>query len=93
MAASDEEVIGLLRRESREFCLLEVRHRELSRELDQLVRHHVLTPEEELLKKRLQKQKLAAKDQMNEMVRARREHAQARKRAPRRPASSFAKGA
>jgi len=68
MATTDGQFIEQLRRENREFRLLESRHRQLDEELDQLVRHHVLTPEEEVKKKILQKEKLVAKDRMVRLI-------------------------
>lgn len=68
MAATDGQFIERLRRENRDFRLLESRHRKLDEELSQLVRHHVLTPVEELRKKTLQKEKLAAKDRMARLI-------------------------
>lgn len=68
MAEMDGQFIEQLRRENREFRLLESRHRKLDEELNQLVRHHVLTPDEELKKKTLQKEKLVAKDRMARLI-------------------------
>ena len=68
MAASDGRFVERLRRENREFRLLESRHRRLDEELTQLVRHHVLTPDEEVKKKVLQKEKLVAKDRMARLL-------------------------
>jgi uncharacterized protein YdcH (DUF465 family) len=68
MAMMDGQLIERLRRENREFRLLESRHRQLDEELNQLVRHHVLTPDEELKKKTLQKEKLVAKDRMARLI-------------------------
>lgn len=83
MAASDDDMIAMLRRSDRDYRLLEQRHQELSRQLDQLIRHHVLTPQEEVLKKQLQKQKLAAKDEMNAMLRHYREQSRGQGKAAR----------
>jgi uncharacterized protein YdcH (DUF465 family) len=68
MAATDGQFIEQLRRENRDFRLLESRHRQLDEELNQLVRHHVLTPDEELKKKTLQKEKLVTKDRMARLI-------------------------
>jgi uncharacterized protein YdcH (DUF465 family) len=48
---------------------LERRHNALEHELDDLMRRRILTPDDELRKKAVQKQKLAMKDRMYEMVR------------------------
>lgn len=68
MAGTDGQFIERLRRENREFRLLESRHQELDEELNQLVRHHVLTPDEEVKKKVLQKEKLVTKDRMARLI-------------------------
>jgi uncharacterized protein YdcH (DUF465 family) len=45
----------------------------LDHELNDLQRRHVLTPAEELEKKRIQKEKLAKKDKLAELIRLYRE--------------------
>jgi uncharacterized protein YdcH (DUF465 family) len=45
----------------------------LDGELTELQKRHVLTPQEELAKKQMQKEKLAAKDKMAELIRLHRE--------------------
>ncbi len=65
----NEELIGYARRESEEFRRLEREHRDIDRQIEQKfggTRH--LTPEEEFEKKTLQKQKLAKKDRMFEVL-------------------------
>ncbi|HSN04277.1 DUF465 domain-containing protein [Nitrospira sp. NS4] len=65
-----EQVIAeQLRRSSHEFRTLEETHHRLDGELNDLQRRHVLTPQEELVKKQLQKEKLAMKDKMAELIR------------------------
>jgi len=64
-----EEIVGYARRESEEFRRLEKEHRDLDHEIEQkfgAVKH--LTPEEEFEKKTLQKQKLAKKDRMYQIL-------------------------
>ena len=64
-----EELIGYARRENEEFRRLEREHRELDEQIQQYfgnVKH--LTPVEEVKKKTLQKQKLAKKDRMFEIL-------------------------
>jgi len=68
MAVTDGRFIERLRQENREFRLLESRHQQLEEELSQLVRHHVLTPDEEVKKKHLQKEKLVTKDRMARLM-------------------------
>ena len=70
---TDEGIADELRRVSHEFRTLETTHHRLDGELTELQRRHVLTPQEELAKKQLQKEKLAAKDKMAELIRLHRE--------------------
>ena len=58
-----------LRQSNTEFRTLEASHHRLDTQLADLQRRHVLTPAEEVLKKQLQKEKLAAKDRMAELIR------------------------
>ncbi|HLZ33198.1 MAG TPA: YdcH family protein, partial [Nitrospira sp.] len=57
-----------------EFRELEESHHRLDLELNELQKRHVLTPAEELTKKQLQKEKLAKKDKMAELIRVYRDH-------------------
>jgi uncharacterized protein YdcH (DUF465 family) len=59
----------MLREANSEFRELEESHHRLDAELGELQRRHVLTPQEELLKKQIQKEKLIKKDKMAELVR------------------------
>lgn len=70
MAQKDETIVETLRQENRKFRTLELRHQRLTEELDQLVRHRVLTPDEEIQKRQIQKHKLTMKDGMNQIIRA-----------------------
>ena len=58
-----------LRRENDEYLLLEEKHDKLEREIRSLNRKHILTPEEEVVRKNLQKEKLLAKDLMIKILR------------------------
>ncbi|MFZ5864162.1 MAG: DUF465 domain-containing protein [Nitrospirota bacterium] len=58
-----------LRNTNREFVELERKHHELDRELDALLKQRILSAEDELRKKTVQKQKLAAKDRMQDLLR------------------------
>ncbi|MCC6544025.1 MAG: DUF465 domain-containing protein [Nitrospirae bacterium] len=58
-----------LRRENDEYLLMEEKHDRLEREIRSLNRKHVLTPEDEVLRKNLQKEKLLAKDIMLKIFR------------------------
>jgi hypothetical protein len=71
---TDDRVMGLLRTASVEFRELEESHHRLDAELAELQRRHVLTPQEETLKKQIQKEKLAKKDKMAELIRQYREN-------------------
>jgi hypothetical protein len=67
----DDDVIwiGQLRKTSREFMDLERRHLELERELEDLVKRRILSPDEEIRKKNVQKEKLVMKDRMSDILR------------------------
>lgn len=69
MLVEDSALFEELRRENKEFLDLEREHKKLEEELSHLLKRRVLTTEEEVLKKRLQKEKLAKKDRMAEIVR------------------------
>lgn len=62
-------LIERLRRENDEFFSWEERHKRLEHEIRDLNKKHVLTPEEEVLRKNLQKEKLLAKDKVMEILR------------------------
>lgn len=65
----EQGIAEQLRRSSHEFRTIEESHHRLDGELTELQRRHVLTPQEELVKKQLQKEKLAMKDKMAELIR------------------------
>ncbi|WP_447977127.1 DUF465 domain-containing protein [Candidatus Nitrospira bockiana] len=64
-----DRIAELLRASSLEFRQLEESHHRLDMELAELQKRHVLTPQEEILKKQIQKEKLAKKDRMAELIR------------------------
>ncbi len=66
---TDEHIAESLRTSNEEYRELEESHHRLDVELQQLLKHHVLTPQEELLKKHIQKEKLGKKDRMAVFVR------------------------
>lgn len=66
---TDDQIADQLRTSSQEYRELEESHHQLDAELQQLLKHHVLTPQEEILKKQLQVEKLAKKDRMAAMIR------------------------
>ncbi len=70
----ESRIADLLRQSSLEFRELEESHHRLDAELGELQKRHVLTPQEELLKKQIQKEKLAKKDKMAELIRLYREN-------------------
>ncbi len=70
--ATDEEIASQLRTSHSEFKELEESHHRLDLELQELLKNHVLTPQEEILKKQLQKEKLGKKDRMAWLVRQQR---------------------
>ena len=71
---TEETIVEQLRQSNTEFRELEASHHRLDLELNELQRRHVLTPKEELEKKRIQKEKLVKKDKLAEFVRLYREH-------------------
>ena len=71
---TENVIADLLRQSSSEFRQLEESHHRLDTELAELQKRHVLTPHEELQKKQIQKEKLAKKDKMAELMRLYREH-------------------
>ena len=66
---AEAAITDRLRQSNTEFRALEESHHRLDAELADLQRRHVLTPAEEVLKKQLQKEKLATKDRMAELIR------------------------
>ncbi len=71
---TDNRIMELLRQSNTEFRELEESHHRLDAELNELQKRHVLTPQEEVVKKQIQKEKLAKKDKMAELVRLYREN-------------------
>lgn len=66
---TEQGLADQLRQTNREFKTLEETHHRLDSELAELQKRHVLTPQEEVVKKHLQKEKLAMKDKMAELLR------------------------
>ena len=71
---TDDVIVERLRQTNAEFRELEESHHRLDLELNELQKRHVLTPAEEVAKKQLQKEKLAKKDKMAELIRVHRDH-------------------
>ena len=65
----EQEIIEHLKKESEEFRGLLEAHHSLDTTLSEIDRKIYLTPEEEIERKKLQKQKLAKKDKMAELIR------------------------
>jgi uncharacterized protein len=70
---TEDAIVEQLRRTNTEFRELEESHHRLDLELNELQKRHVLTPNEEIEKKRIQKEKLAMKDKLAEFIRMRRD--------------------
>ncbi len=66
---TDDQIAESLRTSNQEYRDLQESHHRLDMELQQLLKHHVLTPQEETVKKHLQKEKLGKKDRMAVFVR------------------------
>ena len=66
---TDEQIAEGLRTSNEEYQELEESHHRLDAELQQLLKRHVLTPQEEILKKHIQKEKLGKKDRMAALIR------------------------
>ena len=67
--ATDQQIEENLRTSNEEYRELEESHHRLDAELQKLLKRHVLTPQEEALKKQLQIEKLGKKDRMATYVR------------------------
>ena len=70
---TEDAIVEQLRHSNIEFRELEASHHRLDLELNELQKRHVLTPSEEIEKKRIQKEKLAKKDKLAELIRLYRE--------------------
>ncbi|PID56564.1 DUF465 domain-containing protein [candidate division KSB3 bacterium] len=67
-SVSVEEAQEILKNENEEFARIYRRHRELDEKVSALEELHHLTPEEEIQKKTMKKDKLRLKDKMAEMI-------------------------
>ena len=65
----EQEIAELLKKENEEFRKLNEEHRGLDGLLAEIDNKRYLTPEEEVERKKIQKQKLLKKDRMAEIVR------------------------
>ncbi len=68
MWGKNTALLERLRRENDDFLSWEEKHKRLEREIRDLNRKSTLTPEEVVLRKNLQKEKLLAKDKMVEIL-------------------------
>lgn len=66
----ESEIVEILRNESDEFKKIEEEHRKLEESLEEINKKKYLTADEEIEKKKIQKQKLQFKDRMAELIRA-----------------------
>jgi len=66
---SDEQIVEHFRSSNSDYREMEESHHRLDAELQMLLQNHTLTPQEELLKKQIQKEKLGKKDRMAGMIR------------------------
>ena len=65
----EADVINTLRNENEEFKKIEEEHRKLEESLADIDKKKYLTPEDEMLRKNIQKQKLQFKDKLARLVR------------------------
>jgi hypothetical protein len=65
----DVEIVEILRKENEEYRKLEEAHKKLEQCLAEINKKKFLTTEEEIEKKKIQKQKLQHKDRMAELIR------------------------
>jgi uncharacterized protein YdcH (DUF465 family) len=66
---TDEHIAESLRTSNEGYRELEESHHPLNAKFQQLLKRHVLTPQEEILKKHIQKEKLGQKDRMAALIR------------------------
>ena len=66
---TDDQIAEHLRHISDDFRELQETHHQLDVQLQELLKNHLLTPQEELLKKQIQKEKLDKKDRMALLIR------------------------
>ena len=65
----EAEVKDFLRNENEEYKKIEEEHRKLNQYLDEMSKKKYLSSEEEIEKKKLQKQKLQFKDRLAQLIR------------------------
>jgi len=65
----ETEVVAILRNQNEEYKKIEEEHRKLNQFLDEMSKKKYLSSEEEIEKKKLQKQKLQFKDRLAQIIR------------------------
>jgi uncharacterized protein YdcH (DUF465 family) len=65
----DTKIVELLRSQNEEYRKLYEEHKKLEHALKEIDRNKYITPEEEVERKKIQKQKLLKKDRMAEIIR------------------------
>ena len=66
---TDDQIAEHLRHTKADFRELQEAHHQLDAQLQELLKNHILTPQEEVLKKQIQKEKLGKKDRMAMLIR------------------------
>ena len=66
---TDDQIAEHLRSTNVDFRELQDAHHQLDMQLQELLKNHILTPQEEVLKKQIQKEKLGKKDRMARLIR------------------------
>ena len=66
---TDDQITEHLRNANADFRELQETHHQLDEQLQELLKNHILTSEEELRKKQIQKEKLDKKDRMAMLIR------------------------
>ena len=66
---TDDQIAEHLRHTNDDFRELQEAHHQLDEQLQELLKNHILTPEEEVQKKQIQRAKLSKKDRMAMLVR------------------------
>ncbi|MXX10665.1 MAG: DUF465 domain-containing protein [Nitrospira sp. SB0677_bin_15] len=66
---TDDQIAERLRNTNADFRELQEVHHQLDEQLQELLKNHILTPEEEVQKKQIQRAKLSKKDRMAMLIR------------------------
>lgn len=66
---TDDQIAEHLRNTNDDFRELQETHHQLDEQLQELLKNHILTPEEEVQKKQIQRAKLSKKDRMATLIR------------------------